>query len=237
MGRPARRRSATPCSTPGTGSTTAPASPTATSSATIPALPLLGYECDGAEFDRRADGLAVATGAQGTPETFFILGVAELGPGWSRYKPGAAATMGIFTTPRGGVVFQGATTDWPMLVPRNAHVARVTRNVLDRLSLRSVPVLGPLPTRGGRMLAAQGETVSLHADTAGLGREGLTCEWSVAGAEIAATDAAAVSLAIGTTGTPVSAWVTVRDAAGAAVGFGTQTFLPLDAAGVARRSR
>ncbi|MDX6562469.1 MAG: hypothetical protein QOD65_2283 [Gaiellales bacterium] len=190
-------------------------------------LPLLGYECDGAEFDRRADGLAVATGGQGTPDTFFILGLAELGPGWSRYKPGAAATMGIFTTPRGGIVFQGATTDWPMLVPRNAHVARITHNVLERLQLRSVPVLGPLPTRGGRMLAAQGETVALHADTAHLGREGLTCEWEVAGAAIVAADGPAVGLAVGATGAPVSAWVTVSDAAGTAIGFGTHTFLPL----------
>ncbi len=192
-----------------------------------PELPLLGYECDGAEFDRRADGLAVATGRQGTPDTFFILGVAELGAGWSRYKPGAAATMGIFTTPRGGIVFQGATTDWPMLVPRNAQVERITHNVLKRLRLRSVPVLGPLPTRGGRMLAAQGETVALHADTAHLGRGDLTCTWEVAGATIVAADGPALTLAVGATGAPVSAWVTVSDATGAAVGFGTHTFLPL----------
>jgi hypothetical protein len=190
-------------------------------------LPLLGYECDGAEFARRADGLAVATGGQGTPDSFFILGVAELGPGWSRYKPHAAATMGVFTTARGGIVFQGATTDWPMLVPRNAHVERVTRNVLDRLGLRGVPVLGPLPTRGGRMLAAAGETVALHADTAHLGRGGLVCEWRAAGGEIASAEGAAVSVVVGASGGPVTVWVTVRDADGVAIGFGTQTFLPL----------
>jgi hypothetical protein len=190
-------------------------------------LPLLGYECDGAEYRRRADGLAVPTGAQGTPESFFILGIAELGPGWSTWKPHAAATMGIFTTPRGGIVFQGATTDWPMLVPRNAHVDRITRNVLDRLQLRSVPVLGPLPTRGGRMLAAAGETVSLHADTAHLGRAGLKCEWRAAGGELAAVDGAAVSIAVAAGGEPVTAWVTVRGADGTPLGFGTHTFLPL----------
>ena len=192
-------------------------------------LPLLGYECDGAEFARRADGLAIATGAHGTPPTFFILGVAELGPGWSRSTPHAAATMGLFTTPRGGIVFQGATTDWPMLVPRNADVERITRNVLDRLSLLAVPLLGPLPTRGGRMLAAAGETVTLHADTAALGRGELSCEWGAAGAEVVAADGAAVSLAVGTSGAPVTAWVTVHDATGAALGFGTHTFLPLSA--------
>ena len=192
-----------------------------------PGLPLLGYECDGAEFTRRADGLAVVTGAQGTPGTFFILGIAELGPGWSRYKPGAAATMGIFTTPRGGIVFQGATTDWPMLVPRNSQVARITANVIDRLQLRSVPVLGPLPTRGGRMLAAAHETVSVHADTAHLGRAELTCEWSVAGAELASADGAVAWIATGDDGGPVTAAVVVRDAGGAPLGFGTHTFLPL----------
>jgi hypothetical protein len=192
-------------------------------------LPLLGYECDGAEFARRADGLAVATGAHGTPPTFFILGIAELGAGWSRSTPHAAATMGIFTTPRGGIVFQGATTDWPMLVPRNADVERITRNVLDRLSLLAIPLLGPLPTRGGRMLAAAGETVTLHADTAALGRRELSCEWCAAGAEVVAADGAEVSLAVGTSGAPVTAWVTVRDSNGAALGFGTHTFLPLSA--------
>jgi hypothetical protein len=114
-----------------------------------------------------------------------------------------------------------------MLVPRNAHVERVTRNVLDWLGLRGVPVLGPLPARGGRMLAAQGETVALHADTAHLGRDALTCEWQAAGAEIEAVDGTAVSLVVAASGAPVTAWVTVRDAAGAAVGFGTHTFLPL----------
>ncbi len=192
-----------------------------------PELPLLGYECDGAEFERREDGLAVATGGQGTPESFFILGVAELGPRWSRYQPHAAATMGIFTTPRGGIVFQGATTDWPMLVPRNEHVERITANVIDRLQLRATRVLGPLPTRGGRMLAAAGETVRLHADTAHLGRGDLTCEWDVAGAELAGADGTAATLAIGTGGGPVTASVLVRDAAGAPLGFGTHTFLPL----------
>ena len=190
-------------------------------------LPLLGYECDGAEFARRSDGLAVATGGQGTPDGFFILGVAELGPRWSTVKPNAAATMDIFSTPRGGIVFQGATTDWPMLVPRNTHVERITRNVLERLQLRSVAVVGPLPTRGGRMLAAAGETVSLHVDTAQLGRNGLACEWSVTGGELVDADGAAISIAVAATGEPVTASVIVRDATGAPRGFGTQTFLPL----------
>jgi hypothetical protein len=192
-----------------------------------PELPLLGYECDGAEYRRRDDGLAVATGGQGTPESFFILGIAELGPRWSTYRPHAAATMGLFTTPRGGIVFQGATTDWPMLVPRNEHVARITANVLDRLRLRSAPVLGPLPTRGGRMLAAAGETATVHADIAHLGRDVLTCEWSVVGGELTGAEGTVASIAVGSNGEPITATVTVRDAAKVARAFGTLTFLPL----------
>ena len=77
------------------------------------------------------------------------------------------------------------------------------------------------------MLAAVGETVSLHADTAHLGRAELTCEWSVAGAELASADGALVRIAIGDGGGPVTVAVVVREAGGSLVGFGTHTFLPL----------
>ena len=132
-----------------------------------PEFPLVGYEADGATFIRKR-GLAVVTGDQGTPLNFFILGIAELGEGWVRSSPHAAATMGCYTSARGGIVFNGATTDWPRLVGRNAEVDRITRNVLDRLRLRAVPVVGPLPVRHGRMLAVAGEVAHFHVDTAGL---------------------------------------------------------------------
>ena len=92
--------------------------------------------------------------------------------------------MGMHVTPRGGIVFQGATTDWPILVPRNAHVATITRNVIERLRLPSVRIIGPLPHRAGRMLAAAGETVTFHADAGAFGSgDELRWEWQVAGAE------------------------------------------------------
>jgi hypothetical protein len=69
--------------------------------------------------------------------------------------------------------------------------------------------------------------VSLHADTAQLGRAGLSCEWRVAGGELSAAEGAAVSIAVAGTGEPVTAWVTVRDENGSPLGFGTHTFLPL----------
>ena len=201
-----------------------------------PDFPLVGYEADGATFSWQ-DGLAVVTGDQGTPPNFFILGVAELGEGWVRSGPHAAATMGTYTSDRGGIVFNGATTDWPCLVGRNAEVARITRNVLDRLRLRAVPILGPLPARHGRMQAVAGEVACFHVDMAGLppplpGHD-RRCAWQVA-AE--APDPACPEEGAGTGITfsarmpsrpcPVTVTVTVSEG-GQPVAFGTLTFVPL----------
>src|SRR5205085_4442168 len=125
-------------------------------------------------------------GSDGTPRDFAILGVAELGERWSSGASHPAATMGVFRSPRGVTVFQGATTDWPIVAPIDDQVGRITRNVLDRLALRSVRVIGPLPARGGRMVAAVGETASFHVDLAGLsgGEAEREVDWSPAGAEL-----------------------------------------------------
>ncbi|MDH6139950.1 hypothetical protein P3T35_001950 [Kitasatospora sp. GP30] len=113
-------------------------------------VPLIGYECDGAAFRYDADGVARATGEDGTPESFLILGIALLEPASQeepRLRPGRwtveprerridsprAATMGIRTA--NGTVFTAATTDWPRVVGKGQDpvVDRITRNVLDRL--------------------------------------------------------------------------------------------------------
>ncbi|MCC6312483.1 MAG: hypothetical protein IT337_00615 [Thermomicrobiales bacterium] len=98
---------------------------------------IAGYECDGVEFDR-ADleaGRPVApTGVDGAPAEFIILGIADARPsGWGFGN--GAATMGLFT--RGGTVFNGATTDWARVLTGGSspQVERITRNVLDRLSV------------------------------------------------------------------------------------------------------
>jgi hypothetical protein len=198
-----------------------------------PAFPLVGYEADGATFTRTR-GLAVVTGDQGTPLNFFILGIAELGEGWVRSSPHAAATMGLYTSDRGGIVFNGATTDWPCLVARNAEVDRITRNVLDRLRLRAVPILGPLPIRHGRMLAVAGESSRFHVDTAGLppGSD-RRCVWRVtagAGSQELGAEPTAGGLAIRVPmppePVPVTVTVTVTDG-DRPVAFGTLTFVPL----------
>lgn len=187
--------------------------------------PLVGYECDGAEF-RREGGLAIATGGQGTPESFFILGVAELGEEWFRFRPGtAAATMGVYTTPRGGIVFQGATVDWPVAAAHDELVGRITRNVLDRLALSSARIVGPLPARGGRALAAEGDVARFHVDLAELPADAVFA-WEVAGAEVVSADGPQLALRIGAPGAPVTVSVTAS-AGGAPAAFGTTTFLPL----------
>ncbi len=93
---------------------------------------LVGYECDGAAFDRAdlATGRAVLpTGKDGTPEGFVVLGVGDV-TGWGFGN--AAATMGVLTC--GGTVFNGATTDWPRVLTTSPVVQQITRNVLSRLS-------------------------------------------------------------------------------------------------------
>jgi hypothetical protein len=95
---------------------------------------LVGYECDGAHFDRAAFAAgrpATASGDDGTPPGFVILGVGDTVPsGWGNGN--RAATMGVFTA--GGTVFNAATTDWARLLGAgHPAVGRITRNVLDRL--------------------------------------------------------------------------------------------------------
>jgi hypothetical protein len=101
---------------------------------------LVGYECDGAEFDRAAfsEGLpARATCRDGTPSSFVILGVSDVSrEGWGLGN--GAATMGIYT--EGGTVFTASTTDWVRLLTRGPgrEVEQITRNVLDRLGRQDV---------------------------------------------------------------------------------------------------
>jgi hypothetical protein len=97
---------------------------------------LVGYECDGAEFDRadlRAGRAVQPTGADGTPRDFTILGIGDTRPsGWGLGN--GAATMGLFQ--RHGTVFNAATTDWARVLTdgRSPVVEHITRNVLHRLS-------------------------------------------------------------------------------------------------------
>ena len=143
-GTTSRSPSATGCRTPGTGSTPARGWRTATRSARAPSEYLVGYECDGAAFDRadlrrRPRGRAHRRGRDA--RDFTILAVGDCRPsGWGFGN--AAATMGLFTRASssggGGTVFTASTTDWARVLTdgtaASAVLDRITRNVLDRLS-------------------------------------------------------------------------------------------------------
>jgi hypothetical protein len=192
------------------------------------AFPLIGYEADGAAYTWR-NGRAVVTGEFGTPQDFAILGFATLGDGWVASMNGAAATMGIYSSTRGGIVFQGATTDWPILVPRNGHVAAITRNVLDRLRLPSCRVIGPLPARGGRMLAAVNDQIRFHVDCGPLGPvDELTFDWRVAGAVRFTAQGPVLEATMPATPDLVTSSVTVRRF-GEPIAFGSRTLVLLSA--------
>ena len=96
---------------------------------------VVGYECDGAHFDRRGLGRGRPvrpSGEDGTPPDFTILGIGDVEPsGWGLGN--RAATMGLHAA--NGTVFTAATTDWTRLLERPAtRVARITRNVVDALA-------------------------------------------------------------------------------------------------------
>lgn len=95
---------------------------------------VVGYECDGAHFDRadlEVGRPVVPSGEDGTPTDALILGVGDLRPsGWGFGN--AAATIVLLRRGRGSV-FNAATTDWVRLLDRPGPVDRITRTVLDRL--------------------------------------------------------------------------------------------------------
>lgn len=103
---------------------------------------VVGYECDGCEFTRDADGLPVPTGRDGTPEGFTILATAparwhpddcEWYERWEKGRTGAAV-VGTYTSPGGGTVVTVGTTDWAHgLRGGDEAVERITRNLLERL--------------------------------------------------------------------------------------------------------
>lgn len=124
---------------------------------------IVAYEVDGVELSTGPDGLPVPTGADGAPDGLEILATAParlwsqheqpsryahepgelentaaavFGPGWRDQVHRVTnnhACIGVFTKPGGGTVFNAGVTDWTCGLG-DPDVARVTRNVLDRLS-------------------------------------------------------------------------------------------------------
>jgi len=124
---------------------------------------IVAYEVDGVELTTGSDGLPVPTGADGAPDGLEILATAParlwtqqeqpsryahepgelenaaaavFGPGWRDQVHRVTnnhACIGVFSKPNGGTVFNAGVTDWTCGLS-DPDVARVTRNVLDRLS-------------------------------------------------------------------------------------------------------
>jgi hypothetical protein len=198
-----------------------------------PAFPLIGYEADGATFTRKR-GLAVVTGDQGTPLSFFILGIAELGEGWVRASPHAAAR---WASTRATAAASSSTGRPPTGRAWSDGTSRSTGS-RGTCSIACVsgrcPSSGPLPIRHGRMLAVAGEPALFHVDTAALPpgsdrRYAWRVTTGAANQELSGQPGAGgltCRVLMPPEPTPATVTVTVADA-GTPVGFGTLTFVPL----------
>jgi N,N-dimethylformamidase beta subunit-like, C-terminal len=192
---------------------------------------LVGYECDGTLFTRDNHGFPVPMGADGTPSDFIILGIGELvGRGWqfeARENQGPhAATMGLYT--RGGIVFTTATTDWTRVLTTNTHVAKITRNVLNRLKTHAVRIVGPLSSSDS--IPVVHSDLKFQVDATGLpNQESLRYKWTISGGDAVAKlplDRPVFEAVMPSSPTPVTVTVEIEDGAGYEA-FGTLTFTPL----------
>lgn len=104
---------------------------------------IVGYETDGCEMTI-LDGRLVPTHRDGTPESFEVLATAPArwpDGEWSWYERWPEgrignACLGLYSRRDGGTVFSTATTGWANgLRGHDPVIERITRNVLDRLSL------------------------------------------------------------------------------------------------------
>jgi N,N-dimethylformamidase beta subunit-like protein len=87
---------------------------------------IAGLEVDGAIFNCAAvTGLPAPDGADGTPLNYHILAVTPASDGYG--------TIGIYTNPMGGAVFNAGTQNWVDGLASDPIVQTATRNVLDRL--------------------------------------------------------------------------------------------------------
>jgi len=201
---------------------------------------LVGYECDGATF-QRLNGIPVPTGSDGTPTDFLILATAELrfdsdltNPGWMDTAAGSqVATMMIQTKPRGGTVFNAATTDWPRVVHSNATVDRITRNVIERLATKSVRIVGVSPRSCGRfapVVCPAGSNcpkTRFKIDPASLPlSQGYHFQWSISAGQGQSQDQPFFEATMPDQPIPVTVTVTGSNDAGCGI-FGTLTLIPL----------
>ncbi|MFC2015663.1 N,N-dimethylformamidase beta subunit family domain-containing protein [Chloroflexota bacterium] len=130
--------------------------------------PELAVEVDGALFEWE-NGLPIVTGEDESPLNYTILGL----------EPSTAghATMGVYSRPSGGTVFNAATMGWgrglwPENNPRDYETVRqITRNVLETLSGAAPGAnRAPLVKAGPDRTATLGEPVHLDGSVSDDGR-------------------------------------------------------------------
>lgn len=155
--------------------------------------PVVGYEVDSTLY-RIDRGVKIGVDPSWRANGFAILASASLSPGWVARGIAPHATLGMFTNPSGGLTFQAATTDWPICVATDQAVEQITRNVLDRLQLRSARLVGPVPRSEDMGIApvTEGEVSAIYVDLGrlaghGAGRD-LAFSWEAAGCDILAGD-------------------------------------------------
>jgi hypothetical protein len=142
--------------------------------------------------------------------------------------------MGTYASSSGGTVFNGATTDWPLLLDLDSKVARITQNVLDCLSVPSVRIVGPVPT-AGRAWPQEGTPLQVYVDTArGAHDMASRYAWEVRGkpGPLLGLDAPTsggplLTFLAGKGGEPMTVEVTVHGEGGNRVGFGSLSFIPV----------
>jgi hypothetical protein len=83
-------------------------------------------EVDGALFNTLPSGEVVVEGSDGTPLSYEVLATLPASQGY--------ATIGMYTNPQGGAVFNGASRDWTYGFEHESAIRQITRNVLDRFA-------------------------------------------------------------------------------------------------------
>lgn len=100
-----------------------------------------GLEVDGALYNCTMNGLEV-DGSDGTPLNFEIVATVPAAEGHG--------TIGVYTNPSGGAVFNAGTQDWALGLANDPIVQTMTRNVLNRF-LSGLQVHTPGPDNAPRL--------------------------------------------------------------------------------------
>ncbi len=141
--------------------------------------PVVGYECDGADYGMQRGRPVVTRASFGRLP--IVLGVGPLGEGWHAFKRGAAATIVTYTDRSGGIVYTGATTDWPIVAETDPEIGKVTSNVLRALQRPNLRVLGPFREGRSTDLVQAGKSYEFRLQsTPGRPAPGTVTAWRVA---------------------------------------------------------